>query len=67
MILIESRCGHHRDDVLGIVMRVIARDPECMPTTAISCVHCFKIGIWIDEVRGSRGATVTPIRKRVGQ
>lgn len=66
MILIESRCGHHRADLEGIMMRVIARDPECMPTTAISCLHCSKIAIWIHEPPQIRLAPVIPITSSKG-
>jgi len=65
VILIESKCGHHRRDVMGIVMRVIAGDPECMGSVVITCLHCPKIAIWINEVQPRDTAKFLRERKRV--
>jgi hypothetical protein len=47
MITIELKCEHHREDFLGIVMRVISG--EFVSTTAIACYCCSKIAVWIDK------------------
>lgn len=50
LITIELKCGHHHEDFLGIVMRVISGDPEFTRPTAISCHYCPKIAVWIAKM-----------------
>jgi hypothetical protein len=54
MIEIASRCGHHRDCLKGIVMRVISGDLQ--PDLAIACPTCGKVCILILEIEEKRKA-----------